>query len=351
VHFLSQAVPLPVLASVVLFAAALLLWARHGRRVNEHPHCRKCGFDLFGRPAGSFICSECGADLRRNRAVRFGARRARRKVVAASLVVFLPSVAWLGLALWASVSQKPTALYKPVSWLVAEAAGNDAAARATAFAELSRRLARNELSGRQRGAVVERALALQADPQRPWDPAWGDLVEQAYAAGKLPADHWRRYVAQAPAFSLQVPDRVRRGEKAWLELFEQPTRVGRKGHFMLRVHRKLGFANDNGQAGEPPRTRDYGVVSYRVGATSRLTGGWSLPLNETILKGLPDGPQRARLTLVVEVYDVKDALRRRPDGPPIATRQIHLDADWSLEPAPSTAVTRRPAEEVRENPG
>jgi len=34
---------------------ALLLFGLRGRRVGDHPHCWRCGFDLFGKPAESEV--------------------------------------------------------------------------------------------------------------------------------------------------------------------------------------------------------------------------------------------------------------------------------------------------------
>ena len=66
-----------VLVLILLFplGLALLLLGVRGRRIDDHPICRRCGFDLFGLPAGSERCSECGAEVRRRRAIRIGRRK------------------------------------------------------------------------------------------------------------------------------------------------------------------------------------------------------------------------------------------------------------------------------------
>jgi hypothetical protein len=61
---------LAMLAGLVLVALGV-----RGRRVGDHPHCRACGFDLFGRPESSTLCSECGTDLNARRSVVVGVRR------------------------------------------------------------------------------------------------------------------------------------------------------------------------------------------------------------------------------------------------------------------------------------
>jgi hypothetical protein len=59
---------------------------------------------------------------------------------------------------------------------------------------------------------VGRALALQADKAKPWAEGWGDLVEAAQVAGKLPADKWQQYAAGTFELTLEVRPEVRRGD-------------------------------------------------------------------------------------------------------------------------------------------
>jgi hypothetical protein len=51
--------------AIALFLGGISLVARglRGRRIDDHPLCERCGFDLTGKPQGSDICSECGAEL------------------------------------------------------------------------------------------------------------------------------------------------------------------------------------------------------------------------------------------------------------------------------------------------
>ena len=53
-----------LLARALLFLTglAMLWWALRGRRVNDHPICRRCGYDLWSNP-GAVTCLGCGADL------------------------------------------------------------------------------------------------------------------------------------------------------------------------------------------------------------------------------------------------------------------------------------------------
>src|SRR3954452_1890745 len=94
-------IPWLIVSMALLAASALLvLIALRGQRVNDHPICRRCGFDLFGKPAESTVCSECGADLNRRRAVRVGQREPRAWLLRGALPVLAVSVGWCGLLGW-----------------------------------------------------------------------------------------------------------------------------------------------------------------------------------------------------------------------------------------------------------
>jgi hypothetical protein len=95
---------------LALLIAGFLLLRRgiRGRRVGDHPFCRRCGFDLFGKPASSTLCSECGADLVPRNATVVGVlhRRPRAMVGGLFLILlgvtafYLPSVRWVRSLKW-----------------------------------------------------------------------------------------------------------------------------------------------------------------------------------------------------------------------------------------------------------
>src|SRR5438045_6693447 len=94
-----------LIASLALFGVSLVatLIALRGRRVDDHPHCRRCGFDLFGKPAESSLCSECGADLAKRKAVRIGRRERRLRLLVVAVPALLLSVGWTGWDGWRRV--------------------------------------------------------------------------------------------------------------------------------------------------------------------------------------------------------------------------------------------------------
>src|SRR4051794_28985610 len=91
---------------IVMFfsAIALLIAGLRGRRIDDHPLCRRCGFDLVGLPAQSVACSECGANLHDPRSVRTGHRARRGGMIALSLALLVPALLWIGAAGYATAA-------------------------------------------------------------------------------------------------------------------------------------------------------------------------------------------------------------------------------------------------------
>src|SRR5207249_860614 len=91
------------LAALVLIVGIVLL--RRGLKgiaLDDHPICRRCGFDLFGLPGGVAVCSECGADLSSRRAIRIGTRKRRPGIAtlgALLIVVIVFNLGVLGLGM------------------------------------------------------------------------------------------------------------------------------------------------------------------------------------------------------------------------------------------------------------
>lgn len=121
-----------VLGSILALAVALRIalngW--RGHLVGDHPFCRRCGFDLSGRPESTTVCGECGSDLGARDAVVIGERRRLPRAlwsgIAMVLVVLLVTSrltrsSWPAMGRWA-VGQWTSV--KPDSWLLVDIATN-----------------------------------------------------------------------------------------------------------------------------------------------------------------------------------------------------------------------------------
>ena len=218
-------------------AALVLAWAWHGRQVDEHPMCRRCGFSLLGRTKLMLPeCPECGSDLGRRGAVRVGRRRRRRPVIALSLLVIALSTAWVAISSTSQAQGFDWAAHKPLAWVLSDASGTDPRSRDAALSELARRVRDGELSPAKEEALVEQALALQADLSRPWSAGWGEIVEAAQALGRLDASDWARYQAQSVTFAVGAAhERVHDLADLRLRLVRGPDRTSGRPKFRVEL--------------------------------------------------------------------------------------------------------------------
>src|SRR5437867_4481083 len=156
--------------TLALLAAALLWLGVRGRAVDDHPHCRRCGYDLFGLAAGGAggVCPECGANLRQRGAVRVGVRRRRRGLIALAIFCGVLSFS-LGPArnlVWRELVGRPAAFAYAVRAGDAGAVEEHLTARPrlVKLRPAGQSLLDLAVSGSHGEEVVKRLLAAGADP-------------------------------------------------------------------------------------------------------------------------------------------------------------------------------------------
>jgi hypothetical protein len=204
---------------IALVGLALFIIGWRGRRTDDHPLCRRCGFDLTGRPPESIRCAECGADLAMPWAIRVGHRRKRGILLALGVVVTLSATLTLGVRSFVNFDEIDLLPYTP-AWMLERdlAAGPHAANRS--LSELTRRLNAGTLSDAHVKSVAGLCLTKQGSVNLAWNPAWGRFIETARAVGRLPDDAWEQYARQAFVFSIEpepasskdfMPNAVARG--------------------------------------------------------------------------------------------------------------------------------------------
>lgn len=148
------------LSSLALPVGVLLAWwGRCGNRIDEHPVCRKCRFDLVGRPPESQRCPECGADLRGRKAIAVGNRKLRPfALVLGSCIALLAVCVFAG---WGWIRFRYVKEEDKPTWLVLmDAKSKDATLQSTALLELYNRQKSGQLSESQCNAYIDRLSAV-----------------------------------------------------------------------------------------------------------------------------------------------------------------------------------------------
>ena len=209
-----NALPLFLLiALLAMFAGiALIRRGRRGRAIDDHPVCRRCGFDLVGLPEDSHRCSECGADLRVRRAIVRGRHVPRTGSLIGGGLLVLTSAFMLFLPTTIEFRRNGLTPYKPIWLLIREARSSNALTSNVALRELLRRTENPKLGDGSWREIADAGLDVQANPTSAWHQEWGDLIERARARHALDDERWQRYLRQGIRATLQVRTKVRRGD-------------------------------------------------------------------------------------------------------------------------------------------
>lgn len=201
----------------LLIGAALLWLGIRGRRVGEHPTCRRCGFDLRGLPGAAERCPECGAGLAKKNAIARGRRRRRIWAAALGALALFVSGAFAtgwGVRQFSGVNWNAN---KPLFLLKWEAKEGGAASLA-AVGELTKRLSMNTVQPADLTAVVDHGLSLAASsPQGHMGIEWNVLFSQIGQLQGYSPEQKRRLARLTPMLEPRIRSPIRRGEEYRLE--------------------------------------------------------------------------------------------------------------------------------------
>ena len=236
---------------------ALLILGLRGGRIDDHPICRKCKFDLIGLPTqpnrdregvdpsvhtaapAPPRCPECGADLSTHRAVRAGAHRRRPAAIALGAVLVLAGAAAGGAIGWGRATRFDWNTVKPAWWLARDTNSRDETQSLAAATELVSRLGNGRVPPGAVAPVVEQTLARQlrvrqafegwqkrggADPATYIDPRpalepWLPLFDAADVKGGVSPSQAVRYLQQGLNPGAEVRRVVAAGSKMPLHCY------------------------------------------------------------------------------------------------------------------------------------
>ena len=195
----------------------MLFLGRRGRQVDSHPHCARCGYDLFGQPEDSRICPECGAELDSGKSIRIGTRERRIGLMLGGLAMTLGGAVPLGIMSSDAARTINLMHLKPTSWLLMDAVAETYQHQPNRD-EIERRLENHAMSSSDQKRVANFVLSRQADRSTTWDTYWGDMFVLLRASGTLSDGDWQKYLSQGEYATLRVRPNIARGDPIPFEI-------------------------------------------------------------------------------------------------------------------------------------
>ncbi|HEY7115310.1 MAG TPA: zinc ribbon domain-containing protein [Tepidisphaeraceae bacterium] len=317
---------LPLLAFVA--GAVLLRFGMRGRVLDDHPVCRRCGYDLHGLSDDQAVCPECGGDLRASGAVRSGQRRRRPGLVACGVLLTAGALAGFAVLGRNALHVLGEDANKPLWWLMRDFRSSGPARRNVILTELRKRMERGQLPSFSAREAVDRVLALQADHSIRWVRAWGNFIETARDKGFVDDTSWARYARQCLVLDLRVRKEVRRGDILPFSFLAGPSRLG-SARFTLEL-KKVSVRVVGG--GHVPIEWS-GLYHLSWGSASGRKSEFTLPTE--MLARLKDGMQRLEISYDCEIYSY--SWRPHPT-PPLLRFTASQTVPWTLLPSGVTGV-------------
>lgn len=199
------------ITTMAILGIGLLLLGLRGRRLNDHPTCRRCGADLVNLRSGDATCPECKHSLEKKRARRVGARQRRPLMIVLGASLLLLGSATGGF-IWGMKSDPYDWMKAMPTWVIVKIAQRDEEPmEEAALGELVRRLDGDHLSRWRSSSIAQLGLELQANDLRAWNDQWAKFIETAWKKELLSEEQMRRYGRQSfrPRFimSAELPRR------------------------------------------------------------------------------------------------------------------------------------------------
>lgn len=218
---------LVIVGSATLIGAVLLTLGLRGRRIDDHPVCARCRFDLSGAPEPRTTCPECGRDVSTPKAIKVGQRRRRPRMLMSGAAALAVSLLIWGVAGWGLWKGTNWNTYKPTGWLLFEARVGAPGEADAAISEVADRVVSKSPPGRgQLNQFVEVVLAHQADHMKPWSDGWRKAIDVLIEEEMTSEDQLEAVFHNAYSFDMDARPTTRLGDPIIVRLIASP-RLGR----------------------------------------------------------------------------------------------------------------------------
>jgi len=260
---------LVLLLVAMIVGVVLVVVALKGRRINDHPVCKQCHFDLLGTYPEVVTCPECGAGLKRDNSVLLGARKTMPIVATMGALLVLTPLVPVGAVAYAVLTGSDINAIKPLGLILWEARRAEPVQAAKLADEVMNRILAKKLSASQYQKVVESVLDVQADRALAWSEAWGSIVDRAELDGVLTPAQKARYTEQAAVLALKGRPKVVAGGVLPVDVSLVESRVAANAAEMVHVR---FLAATLGGKGAERRPEQGSTFDPFMGGSIRMSG-------------------------------------------------------------------------------
>ncbi len=245
--------------TLVVIALVIGIGGAWQRTTRTTPACRSCRFDLRGSGLEHKTCPECGSPLDREGAAYYPQTWAKPRLARCAILCLMLGVTGLVVTshhrfdLGWDIHQ-----HKPIGLLHWQATRSNQTTAIPAVEELTRRIVAGEVARADEIDLIDRALAFQADPQHQWTGAWGDLIEEAAAAGIATREQVATYVEQGLVLAVPASRVVLASDYHDFEAHGQVERLGTAQSYVVRLRLDTITLGEND-------------VDFTIAAFNRLT--------------------------------------------------------------------------------
>ena len=221
---------------LLLLGLLITLFGLRGKRVDDHPLCRRCRFDLHGIEPRPDVCPECGTQLTGNQAFRFGNRTRRSKTMAVGALMMFVAMVMIGIGTTNFVRGVPLQQQKPLWMLKMEMKHGIPDTQSEAGQEIARRLSAGTVSADAIASLARLLLKRQGDLTRTWDATGeGEILQHLWDHAALGEAQRSRYLHQGvnAALDLACRPRIRSGSGLQIVLRSNHVEQYRFGQSMM----------------------------------------------------------------------------------------------------------------------
>ncbi|MCA9278407.1 MAG: hypothetical protein H6815_07085 [Phycisphaeraceae bacterium] len=192
-------------------AGLCLIWRGfRGKRLNDHPICRTCEFDLVGLPlstGGVEHCPECGADLQAKRAIESGERKHRPAFVVIGFCFLAVACMPAFVDISVIVDEDWIRAHKPAWMLEHEVRNTESNDEIAILKELTKRIQQSNFSHTRAHRLTDTALVRESDELLPLDirAAWTELLLASNSMGLCDADTFVQHVVNTLEVEVEFP--------------------------------------------------------------------------------------------------------------------------------------------------